>query len=123
MALPAAAVDRIVDELLERGHVRRPFIGVAVQPVALPQSIVKQNNLNRDTALLVVSVADGSPAATAGVFVGDVLLEASGQSLSRPTDLLDALSSTRSSDALRLKVLRAGATKDVDIIPSDRGSE
>jgi S1-C subfamily serine protease len=121
MALPAAAVDRVVDELLERGHVRRPFIGVAVQPVALSASLVKQHELTRDTALLIVSVADGSPADKAGIFVGDVLLEGNGKPLSRPTDLLDALSSIRGGDSIKLKYLRGGAVKSGSITPSDRG--
>jgi S1-C subfamily serine protease len=34
LALPATIVDRVLDELLVRGHVRRPFIGIAVQPAA-----------------------------------------------------------------------------------------
>jgi serine protease Do len=34
-ALPASVVDTVVDELLTRGHIRRPFIGVGVHPVAL----------------------------------------------------------------------------------------
>jgi serine protease Do len=123
MALPAAAVDRVVDELLERGHVRRPFIGVAVQPVALSPSTVKQLDLSRDVALLIVSVADGSPAAAAGIFVGDVLIDANANPLGRPTDLLDALSSTGDSDKLKLKVLRGGSARDVEVAPSDRGSE
>jgi len=122
MALPSTAVDRVVDELLERGHVRRPFIGVAVQPVALSASLVKQHELGHDTALLIVSVADGSPADNAGVFVGDVLLEANGKPLSRPTDLLDALSSVRSGDSLKLKYLRGGVVKSGSVTPSDRGA-
>src|SRR6266700_4041564 len=60
MALPAKAVDRVLDELLERGHVRRPFIGVAVQPVALSASLVKQHQLGHDSGLLIVSIADAS---------------------------------------------------------------
>ncbi len=121
MALPGAAVDRVVDELLERGHVRRPFIGVAVQPVALSVSLVKQHELTRDTALLIVSVADGSPADKAGIFVGDVLLEGDGKALSRPTDLLDVLSTIRSGDSIKLKYLRGGAVKSGSVTPSDRG--
>jgi S1-C subfamily serine protease len=120
MALPAAAVDRVVDELLERGHVRRPFIGVAVQPVALSASLVKEKELARDTALLIVSVAEGSPAEKAGIFVGDVLLEGNGKPLSRPTDLLDALSSVQSGDSIKVKYLRGGAVKSGSVTPSDR---
>jgi S1-C subfamily serine protease len=121
MALPAKAIDRVVDELLDRGHVRRPFIGVAVQPVALSASLVKQHELARDTALLIVSVADGSPAEKAGIFVGDVLLEGNAKALSRPTDLLDALSSVGSGDSIKLKYLRGGAVKSGSVTPSDRG--
>jgi S1-C subfamily serine protease len=120
MALPVKAVDRVIDELLERGHVRRPFIGVAVQPVALSASLVKQHGLARDSGLLIVSVADGSPAEKAGVFVGDVLLEGNAKALSRPTDLLDALSSVGSGDSIKLKYLRGGAVKSGSVTPSDR---
>ena len=121
MALPAKAIDGVLDELLKRGHVRRPFIGVAVQPVALSASLVKQHELERDTALLIVSVADGSPAEKAGIFVGDVLLEGNAKALSRPTDLLDALSGVGSGDSIKLKYLRGGAVKSGSVTPSDRG--
>ena len=124
MALPAAAVDRVLDELLERGHVRRPFIGVAVQPVALSASVVKQHSLNGDTGLLIVSIADGSPAEKAGMLLGDVLLEANGNELSGPDDLLDALSGVSKDGAVTLKFLRGGSVKTASITPADReGSE
>ena len=122
VTLPAAAVDRVLDELLEHGRVRRPFVGVAAQPVALSASIVKHHELADDSALLIVSVADGSPADSAGVLVGDVLLEANGKSLSRPTDLLDALSDVPVGESLRLKVLRGGTVKSVSVTPTDRGA-
>jgi serine protease Do len=123
MALPAKAVDRVLDELLERGHVRRPFIGVAVQPVALSASTLKQHGLASETGLLILSIADSSPADKAGILLGDVLLEANGQALSRPDDLLDALSSVPSGSALTLKVLRGGTIKTVSVTPADRGGQ
>jgi S1-C subfamily serine protease len=122
MALPAKAVDRVLDELLESGHVRRPFIGVAVQPVALSASVVKQHKLEHDNGLLIVSIADASPADKAGVLLGDVLLEANGQSIARPDDLLDALSSVESGGAVTLKLLRGGTLKTVSVTPADRGA-
>src|SRR5438046_997214 len=62
LALPAAAVDKVLDELLERGHVHRPFIGVAVQPVALSASLLKQHGLGNDSGSLIVSIAGSSAA-------------------------------------------------------------
>lgn len=122
MALPAKAVDRVLDELLERGHVRRPFIGVAVQPVALSASLVKQHKLEHDNGLLIVSIADASPADKAGMLLGDVLLEANGQSIARPDDLLDALARIESGGAVTLKILRGGTIKTVSVTPADRGA-
>ncbi|GAC1457019.1 MAG: trypsin-like peptidase domain-containing protein [Gemmatimonadaceae bacterium] len=122
MALPAKAVDRVLDELLERGHVRRPFIGVAVQPVARSASLVKQHQLGHDAGLLIVSIADASPADKSGIFLGDVLLEANRQTLARPDDLLDALSEVPAGGAVTLKLLRAGTIKTVSVAPADRGA-
>jgi S1-C subfamily serine protease len=121
LALPAVAVDRVVDELLERGHVRRPFIGIAVQPVALSAALTKQHQISGDRGLLIVSIGDNSPAEQGGVLIGDVLLEAGAQRLSRPDDLLDALSETAQAAAVNLTVLRGGAMKTLSITPGDRG--
>src|SRR5689334_10902395 len=70
LALPSQAVDRVVDELLERGHVRRPFIGIAVQPVALSSALTKQQQISGEGGLLVISIADNSPAEKGGLLLG-----------------------------------------------------
>ena len=122
MALPAAAVDRVIDELVERGHVRRPFIGVAVQPVTLSAASMKKQQLTQDSALLVTSIAEGSPAESAGLIVGDALLTADGQPLRRPTDLLDALAEVPAGGSVKLELLRGGAIKTVTVTPDDRAA-
>jgi S1-C subfamily serine protease len=123
VALPADVVDRVLDELLTRGHVRRPFIGIAVQPVALVPSVVGRHQLQAETALVVVSVAEGTPAETAGLTVGDVLVEANGQPLSRPTALFDALLDVADGGSLELKRLRGNAASTVTVTPVDRGDQ
>ncbi len=120
LALPAQAVDRVVEELLERGHVRRPFIGVAVQPVALSAALSKQHQISGDSGLMIVSIADNSPAEKGGILLGDLLLEAGGQRLSRPDDLLDALAS-KQGEPISLRILRGGVLKTISITPADRG--
>lgn len=126
VALPAATVDRVLDELLERGHVRRAYLGIAVHPVALGAALVKQLGIAQQTALVVVSVAERSPAERGGVLVGDVLLDAGGQPLRHPSDLLDALSDTSSDAPLELSILRGGRRQSLPVTPGDRhaaGSE
>jgi S1-C subfamily serine protease len=119
-ALPASTVDRVVDELLERGHVRRPFIGVAVQHVVLNAAAVSRHKLSRDGGLVVVSVADGSPAESAGILIGDVLLSADGHALHRPTDLLDALSTIADGGAIEIEHLRGDTITKSKVTPVDR---
>lgn len=123
LALPAAAVDKVLDELLETGHVRRPFIGVAVQPVALSEAVMKQHGLEGEAGLLIISIADGSPAEKAGMILGDLLLAANETALEGPDDLLDALSSVPKNGALTVKFLRGGTIKTAAITPGDRGEQ
>jgi S1-C subfamily serine protease len=122
LALPVAAVDRVLDELLEHGHVRRAFVGVAVYPVTLGASVVKRHQLPHESALVVMSVGDGTPAGSAGVMVGDVLIAANGQPLRRPTDLLDALASAKVGTPLEITHLRGADLRTVTVIPVHRGA-
>ena len=39
LAIPASSVNRVVDALLERGHVPRGYLGIGVQPVAIPDAL------------------------------------------------------------------------------------
>jgi serine protease Do len=122
-ALPASVVDPVVDELLTRGHIRRPFIGVGVHPVALGSAFVARNNLPHDVALVVVSLAEGEAADVAGILLGDLLIAVDGRPLARPSDLLDALSRVPEGGSLRATVLRGGVPHEVTIEPRDRDRE
>jgi S1-C subfamily serine protease len=121
-ALSAPAVDAFVDEMLSRGHVRRPFIGVAVHPATLPQMTVNRHKLSSDSGLVVLSVGAGSPAERAGILVGDVLLRAETTLLERMSDLLDAIVKVEDGKSLDLSLLRGGAPTTVSVSPIDRGS-
>ena len=120
LALPVGVVDRVVDELLAHGHVRRAYIGVAVHPVALSASVVTRHDLASDGAVVVMSVADGSPAAAAGILVGDVLIAAGGTAIRGPSDLLDAMATIGRGASLEITHLRGGDVKVVTVVPVDR---
>lgn len=121
--LPMSVVDRVLDELLSRGHVHRPFIGVAVHPVELGSARVRRQQLSHSSGLVVLSLAEGAPADAAGILVGDVLMEAGAQTLARPADLLDALSAVAPGESVSFTVLRGDTLSHVDVSPSDRDAE
>lgn len=120
LALPIAAVDRVLEELLAHGRVRRAYIGVAVHPVVLGRSVIERHGLSTEGGLVIMSVADGSPAEAAGLRLGDVLIEVGGRALRRPTDLLDALSRAERGTTLDVKHLRGGELRTARVTPGDR---
>jgi len=121
-ALPAAVIDRVADELLSHGHIRRPFVGVAVHPVALSAALVSRHHLASETALLVVSVVEGAPADASGILIGDVVTQIDGKDVARPVDLLDAFSGVPDGASISVGLLRGGVPQTVSVTPLDRGS-
>src|SRR5207245_4615075 len=73
VVIPASIAWKTAATVLEHGSLKRGYLGLAGQPVALPEN--QQGAGGREQALLVVGVTSGSPAAAAGVLSGDVLLD------------------------------------------------
>lgn len=115
VVIPAAIAWKTAATILEHGGVRRGYVGVAVQPVQLASTAT-----DRERGVLVVGVSAGSPAARAGVIVGDVILDLDGQPVSSPEDLLDLLRGNRVGREVTLRLLRGGAPKDLTVIVEER---
>jgi len=119
VVIPAAIAWSAVAAILEHGQVKRGFLGLAGQPVRLPE---KQRAGDRDTALLVVGVTSGGPADAAGILVGDIVLRADDRPVASPEELLDLLSITAPGRTLQIEVLRGGTTVSVPVVVGERPS-
>lgn len=122
-ALPAGVVNQVVDAVLGSGRLRQPFLGVAVHPVALSTKVTSRLGLTAADGLLVVSVADDTPADAAGILVGDILLQMNAVALRHPTDLYDALASVGAGESASLEFVRGDERRSVPITPVDRSGE
>ena len=112
VVIPASIAWKTAATVLEHGSMKRGYLGLAGQPVALPENQRGPNG--RDQALLVVGVTSDSPAAAAGVLVGDVLIEFDGHPIESPEDLLDLLLGDRVGRKVTLNVLRGGKAVEPD---------
>jgi len=111
IVLPLATVDRVVDQLLQHGRIVRGYLGIAAQAVAL----------GRDgRGLLVAGVADDSPAARAGLLVGDVILSVGGQSVGDVETLLALLGGEPVGARVGLHLLRGGQPLEVVVDIGER---
>jgi S1-C subfamily serine protease len=118
LAVPAAVLKRVVEALLAQGRVRRGYLGIGTQPVALSAEL--RASAEQPSALIVLSVQPGSPAARAGILLGDVLLRAGDDVLTHPGALLPSLDADRVGRELSLRLLRAGEPRSVTLVVGER---
>jgi S1-C subfamily serine protease len=119
VTIPNATVNRVVEELLEKGHIARPYLGLAMQPVAVPETL-RSKVKEATSALLVVHVEKASPAEKAGILLGDIVTELHGQSLQDTGDILDLLGTAKVGETVKATVLRGGAPIAVSVKLEDR---
>jgi len=73
LAIPSALARRVVESLIKEGKVVRGYLGVNIR--SLNTLMARQLHLSSDLGALVVEVQPGSPAATAGLKAGDVIVK------------------------------------------------
>jgi S1-C subfamily serine protease len=112
-AIPAAAADRVVQKLVADGRVKRPYLGIATQPVSLPQALGEQ--LRQESGLLVVAVEPGSAAESAGVLLGDTIVSLDSNGITGMRELFRSLRKLEVGSKHELKVVRAGETRTIAI--------
>ncbi|MBI3724768.1 trypsin-like peptidase domain-containing protein [bacterium] len=104
--IPVATIARVTEALLAHGHVRRGFLGIGAQPVRLSPALAKL--ASQEVGLLLVSIAPGSAAESAGLVQGDVLVSFGGKAIASVHDLLDFLDEERIGKPATATVLRGG---------------
>jgi S1-C subfamily serine protease len=118
LAVPINATTRhIIGELVSNGRVRRAWLGVAGVPTPLPPQVAAR--LGQKLGLRVVEVVPGSPAGTAGIYLGDVLVSANGQPIQSVQALQRLMLGPAIGTNLPMTVLRRNAFVDVVTVPTE----
>jgi S1-C subfamily serine protease len=117
VVIPASIAWKGAAHVLEHGRPRVGFLGIAGQPVRLSDR--QRGDADRNNGLLVVAVTAEAPAESAGVLVGDVILELDRHQIASADDLLELLV-TRVGQTLSLRVLRAGRVQDLSVTVAER---
>lgn len=115
LAVPADEVERSVQALAEHGRIRRGFLGVGLQPVAVP---ARQHD--RAHGLMVVGVEHDGPADRAGLFVGDIIVAAGDRHLAGMDELQAQLTGESIGLPLSLSLLRGSTVTMVNVIVGER---
>jgi S1-C subfamily serine protease len=120
ITVPANTVTRVVKELLTKGHVERPYLGAALQPVSLPEEMRARLGISGRYGLLVVHVESAGPAAAAGLMLGDTVIEIAGKELGKVRDLRSVLLREKVGGQVVLGIVRSGERKQLSVTLGDR---
>ena len=107
----------IAARLIRDGRIRRSYIGVAGQTAPIPRALARALTLAVSSGVLVASVESDSPAATAGLRDGDIVLAFAGQAVSGVDDLHRLLTEERVFAPTPLTILRRGQRRQLTVVP------
>jgi S1-C subfamily serine protease len=118
LAVPINAVTRhILGALMSEGRFRRAYLGIVGGHRALPPRLT--GRVQRSAGVGVTDVMAGSPAATAGVRVKDVILDIGGQPLENTGDLQRLMIGEVIGRPQAVRVLRDDRIVELQVIPAE----
>jgi S1-C subfamily serine protease len=110
----------IAARLIRDGRIRRSYIGLGGQNVAVPRAIARANQVAVTSGVLVVSVEPNSPAAAAGARDGDIVIAFGGEPVQGIDDLLRLLTDARIGVPTPLTILRRRERRQLTVVPDEK---
>jgi len=119
LAIPTATIDRVVDQLLAKGHVFRGYLGAGLQPVRFRPS-GDQTAPASGRGVLVISIDPEGPATQAGLLVGDIVTTWNAQPVDRVREIMRLLGPDSVGNTVDLGLLRGGEPTALKVVIGQR---
>jgi serine protease Do len=117
-AIPIDTAQNIAEQLIAKGKVDHPFLGIrmaSLTPEVVEQLKTQTNfSLNRDRGVIVVEVMPDSPAARAGLQVGDIIEAIDGKNIQTADEVQQAVEKIEVGSSLPLTLNRQGQNIDLN---------
>ena len=122
-AIPINTVQRIANQLIANGKVDHPFLGIQMVDLTpqLKDEINRDPNANLkidvDKGTLIARVVRNSPAATAGIKSGDIIVSVNGKKVQTVNEVQQAVETTKIGTSIGVQVRRNGQDVALDVTP------
>ncbi len=113
-AVPSNIVKRIADDLMNYGTVHRAMLGISMAPIT--EEIANNLKLSSVNGVYITEIMKDSAAESAGLKVGDVLVEIGNVRLTGAASVQEAVNSFHPGDKTVVKVIREGEQKSFDVV-------
>lgn len=110
-AIPTDAAITIIDELMSKGQIERPLIGIS--GIDLDSTTAKRNNLQE--GIYIAQVASNSPASQAGLQKGDIIIGVDDKEIKTMEQLNEYKNTKKIGDKIKLKIVRASKEQEVEL--------
>ena len=120
LAIPTSTIDRVVDQLLAKGHVFRGYLGAGLQPVRLGRSSNDAQPSGSGRGILVASIDPDGPAARAGLLIGDIVTTWNAKPVGRVREIMRLLGTDSIGSSVDLGLLRGGASATLKVVIGER---
>lgn len=113
LSIPTPTLKRVVAQLQQHGQIRQSYLGLSMQPLALPDDVKKATG--EEVGLVVVAVEPGGPAEKAGIVYGDTVLHLGDATVKTLEDLYAYLRADHVGEQVPVKLFRNGAVQTVQV--------
>ena len=117
-AIPINTVKEVLDDLINRGKVVRPYLGVYMKQIS--SDIAYSLKLPDQQGALISEVVPNSPAQKAGLQALDVIRKINDQPTSDPEDLRQKLRGFKAGDEVALEIIREGKTMTAGVVLAEQ---
>jgi S1-C subfamily serine protease len=118
-AIPSNTAQFVAARLIRDGKIRRSYIGFAGQNVPLPTRLVRYHRLEVDTGVLIVGMEPASPALTAGLQEGDVIVGFDSKPIFTIDDIQRLLSEERVGVTTTINIVRGTSLLKLEVTPAE----
>ena len=122
-AIPVNTVKRISQQLIDKGRVDHPYLGI--QMVTLTADVKEKlnselgnPNISTDKGVLLIRIMRGSPASQGGLKAGDVIVKINNQNVTRNEDVQKIVENSTIGQPLNIEVERNGRTVKLAVRPA-----
>jgi serine protease Do len=129
-AIPINRAKYIMQQLINKGKVSRPFMGMELSAIneALARhygvnsldNLLKELKISKPEGVFILMVNPQSPAAEAKLQEGDIVLEYNNQKVNTPDELVNLINKSGVGDNVEVIILRDGKRKSVTVTIGER---
>lgn len=119
-AIPTNIAKPIIEELMNKGYISRPYLGI------LMQVVTEQDSQMYDipVGIMVVNVVEGSGASIAGIQQGDIITNFDGEKITSTEQLSQLIKKHKTGDKVAIKLMRNGKIPlEVNVVLQDSGTK